>query len=112
MNDKMNKWLCENFKNDTGDVTVGGILLICSTVGFVLLVLLATLIYALGFTGFIAQVVYIGIINNGGFDTNRSVCLSDFIIGFVVLCVFVFTVYILNFVLRYKVTSCEREYQK
>jgi hypothetical protein len=109
MNDKMNKWLCENFKNGEGDVTIGSILRVCLMVGVVLFVMLAVLIGALGLTGFVAQGIYMDIINNEDFDINRSMCLSDIMTGFVILCVFVFIVYILNLVLEYKVTSCKRE---
>lgn len=106
MNDKIDKWLCENFKNKDSDVTVGSILSHCAIALFVIFVVCFFVVGLAVMIGWTARGIYLyGFAHNFTYD----VLLID---GFVGAAIFVFGLiccYVLDVVLNYKVTTCRRK---
>ena len=109
MNDKVDKWLCENFKNDDGDVTIGNILLMCGILLFVVAIVGYFVCAIVFITGWIVHGFYV---YGSSQITRDDLALIDGLIGAVTWCSIVIIVYVSDKVLSYKVTSCKRKIDK
>ena len=106
MNDKIDKWLCENFKNEDGDVTIGNILLICGTALFVAIVVCYFICAIVFMVGWIVHSVCV---RGDSIFSSRDVALIDGLIGVITLLSMGIIVYVSNKVFSYKVTTCRHK---
>ena len=106
MNEKIDKWLCENFKNDDDDVTIGNILKICGVSLFVVIVVLYFICVVVFMVGWSVHGVCV---RGDGLFFNRDIALIDGLIGVLTLLSMVIIVYASNEILSYKVTTCKRK---